>query len=78
MRRSQANDTCVHCARFTIADYPELAAVGQGWCTSWEQAKPWDGQIGVLFVEAGNRAARQRFVARLRAPKPEPEPEVTA
>lgn len=73
MVRSEPSDTCVHCARFTIADYPELAAAGQGWCTAWEQPKPWDGQIGVLFIEAGNRAARQRFVTRLHAPKEEAE-----
>lgn len=57
-------DTCVHCARFTIAGHDERAAAGNGWCDAWAEYKPWNGQIGVLFIEAKNRAARQRYVAQ--------------
>lgn len=41
---------CAMCARFTIAGHDEAAARGEGWCSAWEAYKPWNGQIGVLFM----------------------------
>ena len=58
-----AADTCVYCDRFTVAGRPNLPA-GHGWCTAWEEPKPWHGQIGVLFKEARDRAPRARYVAQ--------------
>jgi len=57
------HDPCAYCANFTIAGHAELAATGHGWCTAWERATPWNGQIGVLFKEAKDRAPRARYVA---------------
>lgn len=57
-------DTCVYCANFTIAGHAEQAAAGNGWCDAWAAYKPWNGQIGVLFKEAKDRAPRTRYVAQ--------------
>ncbi len=57
-----AHDPCAMCANFTVAGRPNLPA-GHGWCTAWERVTPWDGQIGVLFKEARDRALRARYVA---------------
>lgn len=64
MTRTEPGATCVYCERFSIAGHPELAAAGQGWCSVWERATPWHGQIGVLFKEARDRAPRARYVAQ--------------
>jgi len=72
---SADRDTCVHCAHFSIAGRPELAATGHGWCDSWDMPKPWNGQIGVLFVEAKDRAPRARYVAQQQEQQQELEKE---
>jgi hypothetical protein len=50
------------CANFTLTR-PNLPT-GHGWCTAWDRATPWNGQIGVLFKEARDRAPRARYVAQ--------------
>ena len=57
------HDPCAMCERFTIAGRADLPP-GHGWCTAWERATPWNGQIGVLFKEAKDRAPRARYVAQ--------------
>ncbi|AWL03386.1 hypothetical protein ACFOHT_04785 [Massilia oculi] len=66
-----AYDPCAMCERFTLnrADLPP----GHGWCTAWERATPWNGQIGVLFKEAKDRAPRARYVAQQQAQQQELE-----
>jgi hypothetical protein len=56
-----AHDPCAMCECYTL-NRPNLPA-GYGWCTAWGEQKPWDGQIGVLFKEARDRAPRARYVA---------------
>jgi hypothetical protein len=51
------------CERFTIAGRADLPP-GHGYCTAWERATPWNGQIGVLFIAAKQRAPRERYVAQ--------------
>lgn len=63
---TQEQDPCAMCANFTVAGRPNLPA-GHGWCNAWEEPKPWDGQIGVLFKEARDRAPRARYVAQQQA-----------
>lgn len=62
---TREHDPCAMCERFILsrADLPP----GHGWCTAWEQPKPWNGQIGVLFKEATDRAPRARYVAQQQA-----------
>jgi len=60
---THAHDPCAMCANFTVAGRPDLPA-GHGWCTAWERVAPWEGQIGVLFKEARDRAPRARYVAQ--------------
>lgn len=52
------------CARFTITGHEAQATDGNGWCEAWQAYKPWNGQIGVLFVAARNEAPRRAFVDR--------------
>ena len=55
-----AHDPCAMCERFTVpAD-----GAPNGWCSMWLEQKPWNGQIGVLFKEARDRALRARYVAQ--------------
>ncbi len=68
---TREHDPCAMCARFTL-DHADLPP-GHGWCDAWLEPKPWNSQIGVLFIEAKNRAARQRYVARQQAQKQELE-----
>ena len=56
---STAHDPCAMCERFTV---PADGAPA-GHCTAWGEPKPWNGQIGVLFKEAKDRAPRARYVA---------------
>jgi hypothetical protein len=57
---TREHDPCAMCDRFIVpAD-----GAPTGHCTAWGEQKPWNGQIGVLFKEAKNRAARQRYVAQ--------------
>ena len=58
-----AHDPCAFCANFTVP--ADGAPTGK--CSAWGEQKPWDGQIGVLFKEARDRAPRARYVARLQA-----------
>jgi len=58
---TREHDPCAMCDRYTL-NRPNLPA-GHGWCTAWERVTPWDGQIGVLFKEARDRAPRARYVA---------------
>jgi hypothetical protein len=60
---TREHDPCAMCERFTVAGRADLPP-GHGWRSAWEQPKPWNGQIGVLFIEAKNRTARQRYVAQ--------------
>lgn len=55
-----AHDPCAMCDRFIV---PRDGAP-TGHCTAWEEPKPWNGQIGVLFKEAKDRAPRARYVAQ--------------
>lgn len=66
------HDPCAMCERFTLsrADLPP----GHGWCTAWLEPKPWNGQIGVLFKEAKDRAPRARYVAQQQAQQQETAP----
>ena len=68
---TREHDPCAMCERFTLnrADLPP----GHGWCTAWERATPWNGQIGVLFKEAKDRAPRARYVAMQQAQQQELE-----
>jgi hypothetical protein len=66
-----AHDPCAMCERYTL-NRPNLPA-GHGWCTAWERVTPWDGQIGVLFKEARDRAPRARYVAQQQAQQQELE-----
>jgi len=58
-----AHDPCAMCANFTV---PTNGAP-TGECSAWGEQKPWDGQIGVLFKEARDRAPRARYVAQQQA-----------
>jgi len=66
-----AHDPCAMCERYTLSR-SNLPA-GHGWCTAWERVTPWDGQIGVLFKEARDRAPRARYVAQQQAQQQELE-----
>lgn len=50
---------CAMCERFTIP--ADRGATG--YCIVWARPTPWNGQIGVLFKEAKDRAPRARYVA---------------
>lgn len=57
---TREHDPCAMCERFIVpAD-----GTPTGYCTTWQQQKPWNGQIGVLFKEAKDRAPRARYVAQ--------------
>ena len=60
---TRIHDPCAFCERFTIAGRADLPP-GHGYCTAWERVTPWNGQIGVLFKEAKDRAPRARYVAQ--------------
>jgi hypothetical protein len=66
-----AHDPCAMCECYTL-NRASLPA-GHGWCTAWGEQKPWDGQIGVLFTEARDRAPRARYVAQQQAQQQELE-----
>ena len=53
-------DPCAMCERFLVP----LDGAPTGHCTAWGEQKPWNGQIGVLFKEAKDRAPRARYVAQ--------------
>ena len=56
---TREHDPCAMCERFIVpAD-----SAPTGHCTAWGEQKPWNGQIGVLFKEAKDRAPRARYVA---------------
>jgi hypothetical protein len=57
-------ETCVMCSRFQIAGHEEAAARGEGWCTSWEAYKPWNGQAGVLFNRSRHENERLAFAEK--------------
>jgi hypothetical protein len=50
---------CAECARFITVGHAAAVARGEGWCEGWEAYKPAAGQIGVLFLERGSRAAAE-------------------
>ena len=54
------HDPCAMCERFIVP----TDGAPTGYCTAWERATPWNGQIGVLFKEAKDRAPRARYVAQ--------------
>jgi len=56
---THAHDPCAMCANFTLPT--DGAPTGE--CSAWGEQKPWNGQIGVLFKEARDRAPRARYVA---------------
>lgn len=67
---TREHDPCAFCEKFIVpAD-----GAPEGYCTTWQQPKPWNGQIGVLFIEAKNRAARQRYVTQQQAQQQETAP----
>jgi len=66
---NRIHDPCAFCANFTVP--ADGAPTGE--CSAWGEQKPWDGQIGVLFKEARDRAPRARYVARLQAQQQELE-----
>ena len=64
---TREHDPCAMCANFTVpAD-----GAPTGMCTAWDEPKPWNGQIGVLFKEAKDRAPRARYVAQQQAQQQE-------
>lgn len=56
---TREHDPCAFCDRFIVP----TDGAPTGYCTTWQEQKPWNGQIGVLFVEAKDRAPRARYVA---------------
>jgi hypothetical protein len=56
---------CVMCARFQIAGHEAAAARGEGWCSSWEAYKPWNGQAGVLFMRSRHETERRALGEKL-------------
>lgn len=56
---TRIHDPCAFCERYTLP----TDGAPTSWCTAWERVTPWNGQIGVLFKEAKDRAPRARYVA---------------
>jgi len=58
------NPPCALCANFTIAGHDDAAARGEGWCDAWGAYKPWNGQIGVLFMPAKDERRRRAWAEK--------------
>lgn len=66
---TREHDPCAMCESFLVP----LDGAPTGQCTAWGEPKPWNGQIGVLFKEAKDRAPRARYVAMQQAQQQELE-----
>jgi len=57
---TREHDPCAMCAYFRLP----VDGSPTGRCVVWARPTPWNGQIGVLFEEAKDRAPRARYVVQ--------------
>lgn len=73
-------DVCACCQYFKMKDHPQHAAIGLGRCHGYDNwpnrldnpFTPWTTKSCNKFVRATDYEARQEWVARQRAKRPQP------